>query len=126
MCLGLGWEAGGLHSPSGAGEALHQRADAVSRYQHFRGKLLNCISLWAVSGYRLLVWLVVFFLPSLEYCTAILYNHSLQALGMLQSWTAWISKLGLWQEVLELQGEYCVSPSFQEAGIVHVVKCAII
>lgn len=37
-----------------------------------------------------------------------------------------LSKLGLWQEVLELPGEYCVSPSFQEASIVYVVKCAVI
>lgn len=95
MCLGLGWEAGGLCSPTGAGKALHQRAGAVSQHQQFRGKLLNGISLWAVSGNRLLVWLVVFFLPSLEYCTAVLYNHSLQALGTLQNWPPWISELGL-------------------------------
>lgn len=45
---------------------------------------------------------------------------------MQQSWPAWVSELGLWQEVLELQGGYCVSPSFQEASIVYVVKCAVI
>lgn len=126
MWLGLGWEAGGLCSLSGAGEAPYQRAGAVSQHQQFRGKLLNGISLWAVSGHRLLVGLVVFSLLSLEYCTAVVYNHSLKTLGMLQSWPAWISELEIWQEVLELQGGYCVSPSFQEASIVYVVKCAVI